>query len=271
VDNGEVRGRWAFGRAATLGFALGAIVLVGACTSPAIDTIGPTSTSAASPSGGTVAPPTASASSPSTSTTIADAEADGEFATDALATLDDLGDGWSTKQKAPSTARREGLAFDCPELVADHPGLGQDADAQTVGGPAFDRTKPPGQFVQSITVFAREADAEDAVAALHDPAAIVCSRELLGHKKGSAPVTLVRLDAEAWSIPDLGDDRAAFEVVVETSKGAASQSAHLGVAFVRVGRSVSFVGIFSLTSMSDAEIDAMTTAADKFVRASADR
>jgi hypothetical protein len=265
VDNGVVWRRRALGRAATLGMALGVSLLLGACTSSGVDAVGPTSTAAGPAAGGTTS--SAGTAATSTTTTIADAKADGQAAADALVTLDDLGAGWTMKKTSAPTAKRQGLAFDCPELVADHPGLGEDADAQTVNGPTFNRAKPLGPLSQSITVFASEAEAEDAVAALHDPAATACARDLLGHTKDAAPATILHFEAEAWSIPDLGDDRAAFLVDIETSNSRGSQPAHLGVAFVRTGRAVTFIGILSRTSVGDAEISDLTAAIDKFVAA----
>jgi hypothetical protein len=265
VSDGLVRGLGnVAGRAVRVAM-IGSVVLVAACGSSSPD---------AGPGGGAVTASTAGTStstSTSTSTTVADPDADITHDTRALATADDLGPEWSTKQKGTTTTklaaeRKKGFAVDCPDLAASHPALREDAESTTVSGPSFDRTKPSGQLTQALITYASEDDAKDVIAALEEPGAEECATLFLGRQKGAPKATVNKLEATRWELPSSGDGTVGFDVDADLSDQNGERAFHLGLAFIRVGRTIDFVGIFSQEPMGESDVEAVVATVEKLVK-----
>lgn len=264
-------------RRRALGVVWCAIALAAGCGSPDAPGAGPVvngpagSGTTASPSSSTTAITTTSTSATEVASEI-DPEADLDRANRSLASADDLRDGWSTKQKGtttttPGAKEKSGLGIECPELAALHPAL-DDPDAVTATGPTFTRSRPAAQLTQTITIFPTEAAAEDVLAAFDEPEADQCVMSLLGRQPGAAPVTINDLELTPWDVEDLGDGRAAFDLFADLSDENGNEKFHLGLAFVRVGRTVTFVGIFAPAAMDETETIAVMGAVDKISRTS---
>lgn len=181
-----------------------------------------------------------------------DKDADRDTAKASALALDDLpGNGWK-KSTTATTAKKKstnsGSSFDCPELGEDITNI--EKSAALFEAPTYERQRPYTEVRNTVSIVATPEDAIKDVEANKRPEARDCLQKGLAHdiaKEGSN----FDVKVSDWKLPKVGDSRVGYEISLTTDNNGTPFEAFIGIAFVRVGRTLTTISITVTEPLSD--------------------
>lgn len=193
-----------------------------------------------------------------------DTEADRETAEAAALALDDLpGNGWhksTTATTAKKSSTNVGSSFDCPELGDEITEI--EKKAASFAAPVYERASPYTEVRNTIMVTASEDEATVDIEANKRPETRDCLERGLAHDVAREGADF-DVQVNEWKIPKLGDARVGYEILLTTESNGQPFEAHIGVALVKVGR--------TLTTVMATFTEPLGEDAQEIVRASVDK